>query len=116
MTERSSTHRVLIIHDGGSLSAMEKKGNLGHYVESLYNPGNFFAEAHILVFDKADLDVKLNNPTLRVHYLRQLVIGGDSDGSQRSGERERVRRYVGRGLSLPFMVWMAHGKWAKPDR
>jgi len=39
----SSTHRVLIIHDGGSLEAMERKGNLRHYVESLYNPGNFFA-------------------------------------------------------------------------
>jgi len=49
---------VLIIHDGGSLEAMERKGNLRHYVESLYNPGNFFAEAHILVFDRADLTVK----------------------------------------------------------
>jgi glycosyltransferase involved in cell wall biosynthesis len=107
MRARSSTHRVLIIHDGGSLAAMEKKGNLGHYVESLYNPGNFFDEAHILVFDKADLAVRLKNPTLRVHYLRQLVIGGDVDGSRRSGEGARVRRYVGRGLSLPFMAYQA---------
>jgi glycosyltransferase involved in cell wall biosynthesis len=107
MKDRSSTNRVLIIHDGGSLAAMEKKGNLWHYVESLYNPGNFFAEAHILVFDKADLAVKLKNPTLRVHYLRQLVIERNGDGSRRSGEGERVRRYLGRGLSLPFMVYQA---------
>ena len=107
MRARSSNHRVLIIHDGGSLAAMEKKGNLRHYVESLYNPGNFFAEAHILVFDKADLAVKLTNPTLRVHYLRQLVIGRDIDGSRLSGHGERVRRYVGRGLSLPFMAYQA---------
>jgi glycosyltransferase involved in cell wall biosynthesis len=107
MTTGSSSHRVLIIHDGGSLAAMEKKGNLRHYVESLYNPGNFFEQAHILVFDKADLDVKLKNPTLRVHYLRQLVIGRNGDGSRRSGEAERVRRYLGRGLSLPFMVYQA---------
>ena len=70
MTE-SSSHQVMIIHDGGSLAAFEKKGNLTHYVEVLYNPGNFFEKAHILAFDKADLGVRLKNPTLRVHYLRQ---------------------------------------------
>src|SRR5687768_2522760 len=44
----TSKHQVMIIHDGGSLAAFERKGNLTHYVEVLYNPGNFFQKAHIL--------------------------------------------------------------------
>lgn len=91
----SSGPQVLILHDGGSLAAMKAKGNLGHYVETLYNPGNHFRKAHILVFDKPDLDVELKNPTLRVHYLKNLSLG------ERAG---RIGRYIGRGLSLPFMV------------
>ena len=97
MTE-SSSHQVMIIHDGGSLAAFEKKGNLTHYVEVLYNPGNFFQKAHILAFDKADMGVRLKNPTLRVHYLRHLTIGKDLN---------RLGRYIGRGLSVPYMVYQA---------
>lgn len=97
MTE-SSSHQVMIIHDGGSLAAFEKKGNLTHYVEVLYNPGNFFEKAHILAFDKADMGVRLKNPTLRVHYLRHLTIGRDLN---------RLGRYIGRGLSVPYMVYQA---------
>jgi glycosyltransferase involved in cell wall biosynthesis len=87
---------VLILHDGGSLAAFKNKGNLTHYVDTLYNPGNYFGRAHIVVFDKADLSVDLNNPTLRVHYLRHLSFG------TRPG---RLARYVGRGLSLPYMLY-----------
>lgn len=93
-----SARQILIIHDGGSLAAFEKKGNLTHYVEVLYNPGNFFSKAHILVFDEVDLKVQLQNPTLRVHYLKHLAIGGG---------RSRLGRYLGRGLSFPMMIWQA---------
>jgi glycosyltransferase involved in cell wall biosynthesis len=75
---------------------MQKKGNLTHYVETLYNPGNYFKRAHIVVFDKPDLSVDLRNPTLRVHYLRHLAFGPNP---------RRLARYIGRGLSLPFMLY-----------
>ena len=75
---------------------MKNKGNLTHYVETLYNPGNYFLRAHIVVFDKPDLSVDLNNPTLRVHYLRHLSFGTHPG---------RLARYVGRGLSLPYMLY-----------
>ncbi len=88
--------QVLILHDGGSLAAMKAKGNLGHYVETLYNPGNHFRRAHIMVFDKPDLEVELKNPTLRVHLLRNISLG------EKAG---RIGRYIGRGLSLPAMVY-----------
>ncbi len=91
-----SSEQVLILHDGGSLAAFKNKGNLTHYVDTLYNPGDFFDRAHIVVFDKADLSVDLNNPTLRVHYLRHLSFG------PRPG---RLARYIGRGLSLPYMLY-----------
>src|SRR5258706_581626 len=92
----ASPDQVLILHDGGSLVAFKNKGNLTHYVDTLYNPGNYFARAHIAVFDKADLSVDLNNSTLRVHYLRHLSFG------PRPG---RLARYIGRGLSLPYMLY-----------
>jgi glycosyltransferase involved in cell wall biosynthesis len=92
-----SSDQVLILHDGGSLAAFKNKGNLTHYVDTLYNPGNYFARAHIVVFDKADLSVDLKNPTLRVHYLRHLSLGGPRPG--------RLARYIGRGLSLPYMLY-----------
>ena len=92
-----SSDQVMILHDGGSLAAFKNKGNLTHYVDTLYNPGNYFRRAHIVVFDKADLSVDLRNPTLRVHYLHHLAIGGPRPG--------RLARYVGRGLSLPYMLY-----------
>lgn len=92
----TGSDQVLILHDGGSLAAFKNKGNLTHYVDTLYNPGNYFRRAHIVVFDKPDLSVDLNNPTLRVHYLRHLAF------SPRPG---RLARYVGRGLSLPYMLF-----------
>lgn len=91
-----SSDRVLILHDGGSLAAFKRKGNLTHYVDTLYNPGNYFRQAHIVAFDKADLSVDLNNPTLRVHYLRHLSFGPNPG---------RLERYIGRGLSLPYMLY-----------
>jgi glycosyltransferase involved in cell wall biosynthesis len=96
MSTVSSNDQVLILHDGGSLAAFKSKGNLTHYVETLYNPRNYFCKAHIIVFDKPDLSVRLNNPTLRVHYLHHLSLG------QYPG---RIRRYIGRGLSLPLMLY-----------
>ncbi len=93
---KSSKDRLLILHDGGSLTAFKMKGNLAHYVETLYNPGNYFNEAHIMVFDKSDLSVELKNPTLRVHYLKNISFekfGG------------RFGRYVGRALSVPYMLY-----------
>ena len=90
-----SDAQVLILHDGGSLAAMKAKGNLGHYVETLYNPGNQFKRAHIMVFDKPDLEVELKNPTLRVHLLHNISLGAKAG---------RIGRYIGRGLSLPVMV------------
>jgi glycosyltransferase involved in cell wall biosynthesis len=92
----TSNDQVLILHDGGSLAAFKSKGNLTHYVETLYNPRNYFSRAHIVVFDKPDLSVRLKNPTLRVHYLHHLSFG------QYPG---RIRRYIGRGLSLPVMLY-----------
>jgi glycosyltransferase involved in cell wall biosynthesis len=92
----ASKAQVMILHDGGSLAAFKNKGNLTHYVETLYNPRDYFRRAHIVVFDKADLSVALQNPTLRVHYLRHLSFGS------RTG---RLGRYIGRGLSLPFMLY-----------
>ncbi len=97
MVTAGSDDQVLILHDGGSLAAFKSKGNLTHYVETLYNPKNHFRRAHILVFDNADLSVELRNPTLRVHYLRHLSFGSTS----------RLGRYIGRGLSLPFMLYQA---------
>src|SRR5512136_898521 len=94
----SSNARVLILHDGGSLAAFKSKGNLTHYVETLYNPKNYFQEAHILVFDKADLSVRLNNPSLYVHYLRNISFGPAAG---------RLGRYVGRSLSFPLMLFQA---------
>lgn len=91
-----SQDQVLILHDGGSLAAFKNKGNLTHYVDTLYNPGNYFVRAHIIAFDKADLSVDLKNPTLRVHYLHHLSIGA------RPG---RLARYIGRGLSLPYLLY-----------
>jgi glycosyltransferase involved in cell wall biosynthesis len=98
MTKESTTPQLMIVHDGGSLAAFEKKGNLTHYVEVLYNPGDFFHGAHILAFDKVDLEVRLKNPTLRVHYLPHLTFGRDIS---------RLGRYIGRGLSFPFMLYQA---------
>lgn len=65
-------YRLLNLVDGGSLAALAAKGNLA-YAESLYNPGNFFAEVHHFVFDEADLAVKLDNPTIHVHHLKGLT-------------------------------------------
>lgn len=95
MNITNSHEKVLILHDGGSLMAFKKKGNLNHYVEALYNPGNYFDEAHILVFDRIDLKVPLRNPTLRVHYLNNISFESVAG---------RFGRYVGRGLSLPWML------------
>lgn len=78
--------RILTLADGGSLFALQKKGNLSH-VETLYNPNNCFDEVHILVFNKEDLTVRLKNPTLKVHYIKHLPFGK-----------------LGLVLSLPFMI------------
>jgi glycosyltransferase involved in cell wall biosynthesis len=49
-----------------------------------------------MVFDKPDLEVELKNPTLRVHLLHNISLG------EKAG---RIGRYIGRGLSLPAMVY-----------
>jgi glycosyltransferase involved in cell wall biosynthesis len=71
---RQLPYRMLTIADGGSLAALQKKGNLAH-VETTYNPGNAFAEVRIVVFRREDVAVRLQNPTLRVDYLRHLPGG-----------------------------------------
>jgi glycosyltransferase involved in cell wall biosynthesis len=81
---------MLTVSDGHALVDLQRKGALD-YVESLYNPGNFFRRVHVIVFRKEDLGVKLTNPTMRVNYLRYLRIG----------------RFFGMGLSLPALVWQA---------
>lgn len=95
--------KVMILGDGFSLAAMKAKGNLGHYVETLYNPGNRFAEAHIIAFDEADLAVQLENPTLRVHYLKNYTLAR----KEWSETANRIARYFTRGASLPAMVLQA---------
>lgn len=65
----ASNHKLLNMVDGGGLAALAAKGNLS-YVESLYNPGNFFREVHHFVFNKKDLTVELSNPTLYLHLLK----------------------------------------------
>lgn len=97
-TAMLSNDEIMILHDGGSLAAFKDKGNLTHYVETLYNPNNYFRKAHILVFDRADLSVQLNNPSLRVHYLHNLSFGKNAG---------RLGRYIGRGLSLVVMLFQA---------
>lgn len=87
--------KLMILHDGGSLKAFESKGNLSHYVENLYNPGNHFTEVHIIVFKKEDLKVKLNNPTLRVHLIFNVSL---------EYFLGRTGRYIGLIISTPIML------------
>lgn len=78
-------YRLLTVADGGSLYALQNKGNLTH-VEELYNPNHYFEEVHIIVFDKRDLTVPLSS-VFKVHYLRHLPFGK-----------------LGLALSLPLLI------------
>jgi glycosyltransferase involved in cell wall biosynthesis len=87
--------KLMVLHDGGSLSAFQKKGNLEHYVENLYNPGNYFPEVHIIVFKKEDLNIKLKNSTLKVHLISNISL------EKYFG---RIGKYFGLLISTPFLI------------
>lgn len=63
-----SGYKILNIADGGSLQALQAKGNLDH-VRTLYNPGDFFDETHIATAVADDLNVSLGDASFRVHHV-----------------------------------------------
>jgi len=70
MVNGKKNYRLLNIVDGGSLTDLARKGNLA-YVETLYNPRNFFETVYHIVFRKQDLSVRLINKTIRLRLLRR---------------------------------------------
>ena len=56
-----------------SLVELANKGNLG-YADKLYNPGNFFRCVHHISFNESDKNIKLKNPTIKVHVLKAINI------------------------------------------
>lgn len=55
-----------------SLTQAAKKGNLG-YAEEIFNPINFFKTIHLISHNPNDKDVKLKNPTLKVHTFTMVL-------------------------------------------
>ncbi len=49
---------------------MAKKGTLS-YVETTYNPGNFFGAVYHVVFDEQDLSVPIKNKTIKLLLLKR---------------------------------------------
>ena len=60
---------IMNLTDFTTLTSLEKKGNLG-YAEELYNPLNFFKVVHHISFDPNDNNIKLKNPTIKVHTIK----------------------------------------------
>lgn len=55
-----------------SLTMLSKKGNLS-YVNEIYNPNDFFEEAHHISLYPEDSKIKLENETIKVHVLKKIV-------------------------------------------
>jgi glycosyltransferase involved in cell wall biosynthesis len=76
MSERLKETTLLEIISLGdfSLAQAAEKGNLG-YAEQLFNPRNFFDSVHLICLDTNDKNVKLANPTIKVHVLKTVSFG-----------------------------------------
>jgi len=67
--ERHSNLSIMNLSDFTSLSSLERKGNLG-YANQLYNPLNYFKFVYHISFDENDGNIKLENPTIKVHTIK----------------------------------------------
>lgn len=89
-----------------SLLSLAEKGNLG-YAEELYNPLDYFTCVHHLSYYKEDKNIKLSNPTIKVHafnpfsYLINLPI---------LAMRNRICLIRGRGPYHASLVGLVVGK------